>query len=165
MPCPYVVGDDGLAQWPQSHSDAWIGLLEVSKRLSRELDGELESRYGIGLSSLELLGRLAAAPERRMSLSTLAEASHLSLSRVSRIVDALQGRSLVERRQCPRDARSVEAQLTDTGFELAREAQATHHAAVEQAFFAHVDEHEIATLAAVFARLAPGAAAECSGGS
>lgn len=162
--CPYVVGDDGLARWSETHSRAWIGLLEVSKRMSRELDGELEAAHGIGLSSLELLGRLAAAPERRMALSALAEGAHLSLSRVSRIIDALQARDLVVRRQCPSDARSVEAELTDVGLDLARAAQATHFAAVQERFFAQLDPEEIATLAGVFERLAPGASGSCAGG-
>lgn len=163
-PCPYVVGDDGLARWSDIHSDAWIGLLEVAKRMTRELDGELEAQYGIGLSSLELLGRLAASDGRRMRLSALADSAHLSLSRVSRIVDALERRGLVERRQCPKDARSVEAQLTYKGLELTRRAQATHFAAVQERFFSQLDADELATLAGVFGRLAPGSPQACTGG-
>lgn len=163
--CKYVIGDDGLAQWSDGHAEAWIGLLEVAKRMSRELDAELEASHGIGMSSLELLGRLAAAPERRMQLSSLAAAANLSLSRVSRIVDALEERDLLSRRQCPRDARSVEAELSPAGLALARDAQALHVAAVQERFFSQLDEQEIQTLATVFARLAPGAPAECSAGA
>jgi DNA-binding MarR family transcriptional regulator len=162
-PCPYVVGDSGLRAWSQAESDAWIGLLEVSKRMTRELDGELDAAYGIGLSSLELLGRLSAADEQRLNLSALADAAHLSLSRVSRIVDALEERGLVQRHQCPSDARSVEALLMPSGLELTRRAQATHFAAVQERFFAQLAPEEIATLGAVFARLAPGAGEACSG--
>ncbi len=163
--CKYVIGDEALAQLPEGHAAAWIGLLEVAKRMSRELDGELEAAYGIGMSSLELLGRLAAAPELRMQLSSLAAAANLSLSRVSRIVDALEERALLTRRQCPSDARSVEAELTQAGLTLAREAQALHIAAVQERFFGQLDEQEIRTLADVFGRLAPGAAEECTAAS
>jgi len=163
-PCPYVVGDDGLARWSDAQSDAWIGLLEVAKRMTRELDGELEAHYGIGLSSLELLGRLAASDQRRMGMSSLAESAHLSLSRVSRIVDALEQRGFVERRQCPNDARSVETQLTYRGLELTRRAQATHFAAVEERFFSQLEPDELATLAGVFGRLAPGSPQACTAG-
>ena len=44
--CPYVVGDDGLAAWSDTHAEAWIGLLETHKQLTRALDGELEARHG-----------------------------------------------------------------------------------------------------------------------
>lgn len=91
-PCAYVVGDDGLASWSDTHADAWIGLLESHKRLTRALEAELESSHGLSLSGLELLGRVAAAPDRRLRLTELAGASGLSLSRVSRIVDLLEAR-------------------------------------------------------------------------
>jgi DNA-binding MarR family transcriptional regulator len=160
--CPYVVGDDGLASWSDTHKDAWIGLLETHKRLTRTLDGELEARHGLSLSSLELLGRLAAAEARHLRLSALANAAGLSLSRVSRIIDLLEARGLVERRACPQDARSVEAHLTESGLTLAREAQATHFASVQSRFFDHLQPTELEVLAQVFGRLSPHAAAACT---
>ncbi len=76
---------NGVAEWSERHAEAWIGLLETHKQLTRVLDAELESRYGLSLSGLELLARLAAAPGRCLRLSALAAQAGLSLSRVSRI--------------------------------------------------------------------------------
>ena len=132
---PVVLGADGFPRWSRRYADAWIGLLATHRRLTRELDAELEAAHGLTLSGLELLARLASAPERRLRLSVLAAEAGLSLSRVSRIVDALEGRGLIERRQCPEDARAINAQLTAPGLELARAAQATHLAAVRARFF------------------------------
>jgi DNA-binding MarR family transcriptional regulator len=160
--CAYIVGDDGLSRWSDMHADAWIGLLQTQRNLTRELDAELEAKHGLGLSALELLGRLAAAENHVLRLSALAEQAGLSLSRVSRIVDALERRSLVQRVQCPSDGRAVNAQLTGDGLVLVREAQATHFAGVRERFFDRLEPEEISTLAAVFARFAPGAAAECT---
>jgi DNA-binding MarR family transcriptional regulator len=153
--CPFVVGEDGLAAWSETHAEAWIGLLETHKRLTRELEAELETRHGLGLSGLELLGRLAAADRRRLRLSDLARESGLSLSRVSRIVDLLEARGLVERRPSHDDARAVDAQLTQAGLELTRAAQATHFASVRGRFFARLEPGELEVLAAVFERLSP----------
>jgi DNA-binding MarR family transcriptional regulator len=160
--CVYVVGDDGLSHWPQVAADAWIGLLQTQRQLTRQLDAELEARHGLSLSALELLGRLAADPEHCVRLSALAEQVNLSLSRVSRIIDALQSRGLVERRQCQMDARAINAELTAAGLELAREAQRTHFAGVQERFFDRLSPEEVATLAGVFNRFAPGAARACS---
>ncbi|MBA2644267.1 MAG: MarR family transcriptional regulator [Solirubrobacterales bacterium] len=160
--CAYVVGDDGLSHWSQTAADAWIGLLQTHRHLTRELDGELEAQHGLGLSALELLGRLAAAEDSRMRLSALADEVSLSLSRVSRIIDALQARGLVERQPCPGDARAINAWLTPAGLVLVREAQATHFAGVQRRFFDRLSAEEIATLAEVFQRFAPGAARACS---
>lgn len=159
--CVYVVGDDGLSHWPQVAADAWIGLLQTQRQLTRQLDAELEAQHGLSLSALELLGRLAAAPDRCVRLSALAEQVNLSLSRVSRIIDVLQSRELVERRPCQMDARAINAQLTPAGLELARSAQRTHFDGVQHRFFDHLSPQEVATLAEVFNRFSPGAARAC----
>lgn len=160
--CPYVVGDDGLASWSDTHAQAWIGLLETHKRLTRELDAELEARHGLSLSGLELLGRLAAASGRHLRLSVLAVETGLSLSRVSRIVDVLEARKLIQRRSCRADGRAVEAHLTEAGLALTREAQAAHFASVRRRFFDQLQPAEIEVLAEVFERLSPRAAAACT---
>jgi DNA-binding MarR family transcriptional regulator len=160
--CAYVVGDDGLSHWSDTHADAWIGLLETHKRLTRALDAQLEAEHGLTLSALEVLGRLAAAPGRSLRLSDVATATGLSLSRISRIVDALCARQLVERRASQSDARAVDAHLTEAGLALARAAQASHFASVQERFFEQLSSEELEVLARVFGRFAPRAAADCS---
>ena len=159
---PYFVGDDGVVTWSERHAEAWIGLLETHKRLTRMLDAELEARYGLTLSSLELLARLAAAPDRCLRLSGLASAAGLSLSRVSRIAAALESRGLIAREPCPEDARAVEAHLTPDGLELMRLAQRTHFDSVQRAFFDQLGAEELETLASVFGRMAPRVAESCT---
>lgn len=159
--CAYVVGDDGIRRLSQTHADAWIGLLLTHRRLTRELDTALEAEHGLSLSSLELLGRLAAADERRLRLTTLADDTGLTLSRISRMVDALERRGLVERQPCPSDGRAINAHLTAAGLALARAAQESHFAYVQRRFFDQLTPPELATLATIFTRLAPGASQEC----
>jgi DNA-binding MarR family transcriptional regulator len=158
---PGLVESDRFGQWPQTHAEAWIGLLETHKQITRALDAELELRHGLGLSGVEVLGRLAAADGRCLRLSALAAETGLSLSRISRVVDLLQQRGLVDRRPCAADARAVEAHLTAVGLTVAREAQATHFAFVQGQFFDRLSGAELATLAVVFARFAPRSAARC----
>jgi DNA-binding MarR family transcriptional regulator len=160
--CAYVLGDDGLARWSDVHSEAWIGLLETHKRLTRALDAELDAEHGLTLSALEALGRLAAAPDRKLRLSALASACGLSLSRISRVIDSLEGRELVARCSVEKDARAVDARLTDAGLDLVRRAQSSHFAAVQRLFFDKLSEEEVGELAEVFARFAPRAASECT---
>ena len=161
----YVLGDDGLMRWSDTHAEAWVGFLEAHKRLTRALDAELDGQHGLTLSAVEVLGRLAATEARCMRLSKLAAVTGLSLSRISRIVDALAARKLVIRKGRDDDARAVEAHLTDAGLALARTAQASHFASVQARFFDQLSDDEVATLARVFARVgttlrsAPGATA------
>jgi DNA-binding MarR family transcriptional regulator len=152
--CDFVVGADGLARLAGPPADAWTALQRAHRDLTRRLESALVARHGLSLSALELLGRLAAAPGRCHRLSRLAGEVGLSLSRVSRLVDSLEARGLVERRRCADDTRAVEAHLTAAGLELAREAQADHVADVQRSFVDRLDEAELRTLAAVFTRLA-----------
>jgi DNA-binding MarR family transcriptional regulator len=143
-------GRDGLVQWSDSHAAAWIGLLETHKRLTRELEGELEATHGLGISALELMSRLARADDHMMRLSTLAHAAGLSLSRVSRIIDRLEQRGLVERRADDADTRAKNAWLTPAGLELLRAALKMHFDGVERVFFDRLAEEDVETLARVF---------------
>jgi DNA-binding MarR family transcriptional regulator len=161
-PSAYLVGNDGVATWSQRHAEAWIGLLETHKQLTRRLDAELDARYGLSLSSLELLARLAAAPGRCLRLSALAAAAGLSLSRVSRLAGTLETRGLISREPCSEDARAVEARLTPAGLALMRSAQQTHFASVQREFFDRLSGDELAALAEVFGRMAPRAADSCT---
>jgi DNA-binding MarR family transcriptional regulator len=160
-PC-YVVGEGGLARWPEPHAGAWIGLLEAHKRLTRALEAELEAEHGLTLSALEVLSRLAWADRSRLGLSGLASASGLSLSRISRIVDTLEARGLVKRGSVDDDARAVVACLTASGLRLVQEAQATHFASVQRLFFERLSSAEIEVLAEIFARFAPRGAEACT---
>ena len=162
VPCAYVLGDDGLATWSDAHANAWIGLLETHKRLTRALDAELEAEHGISLSALEVLGRLAAAEGHSLRLSALASHCGLSLSRISRIIDALEARGLVERRCVPSDARAVDGHLTDAGLELVRQAQRSHFASVQSRFFEHLSDEEIQLLGSIFSRFAPRGPETCT---
>lgn len=152
--CRYILGEDGLARWPEPHAAAWLGFLQAHRKLTRELDAELERRHGLSSRGLELLGRLAAAESRRLRLTALAEQTGLSLSRISRMVDALERRRALERRVCPEDARATHAWLTAAGLRLVRDAQRTHFEDVQRRFFGRMDERQVRVLAAVFARLA-----------
>jgi DNA-binding MarR family transcriptional regulator len=156
-----MAGRDAVTGWSPDEADAWIGLLEAHKQLTRALDAELDAAHGLGLSTLEVLGRLAAAGDRWPRLSELAAETGLSLSRISRHMDALERRGLVQRRRCETDSRAVEAHLTDAGRALQQEAEAAHAAAVRARFLDQVGEDELAVLATVFRRFAPQAAAAC----
>ncbi|HSZ68881.1 MAG TPA: MarR family transcriptional regulator [Solirubrobacteraceae bacterium] len=149
----YFLGEEGVAGLSPEQALAFTGLLEASRRLTRELEGELEAVHGLSFSALGLLGRMAAAERGTLRLTLLARDMGLSLSRVSRVVDTLEGRGLLVREQCPADARATNAHLTAAGLALAREAQATHRAGVQRRFFAKLSPAQIAVLAAAFTSL------------
>lgn len=152
--CEYVIGAGGASAGAGGASaEAWLGLQRATRELNRVLEGRLTDSYGLSVSELELLGRLAVAEQRRRRLSRLASEVGLSVSRVSRIVDSLERRGLVAREPYPDDTRATDACLTNAGYELARQAQASHLAEVQRLFFDRLTADEVQTLADVFTRL------------
>src|ERR1700753_1077808 len=79
------------------------------------LERELGERHGLGISDVEVLERLAESDGRKFRAQDLAEAVHLSLSALSRLVDRLARHGLVERCGCEGDRRGVYVVLTEAG--------------------------------------------------
>jgi DNA-binding MarR family transcriptional regulator len=73
---------------------------------------------------------LSQSPERRMRMSSLAEVTNASLSRLSHLVKRLEERSLVRREPDRADGRFTNAVLTDQGFRTLAEAAPGHVAHV-----------------------------------
>lgn len=132
---------------------AWEGLLEVARRLRRGAEERLVERFDLSVSMLGITGRLSGSPRRTLRQTALADAMGLSLSRVSRVIDLLEQRGLVERQSCPEDARATNVTLTRQGAALTERAQRDLYAFVQSSFFDRLEPGEAETLAAVFGRL------------
>jgi DNA-binding MarR family transcriptional regulator len=148
----YLLGD-AIHAWPPETAAAWTGLLDVVARLRRDLDRRLEAEHGLSASMVGLLGRLAAADRRTLRLSDIAASMAISLGRVSRIVDAVERRGLVERRPNPSDRRATDARLTRKGTAVTHKAQATAAAVVKRSFVEALDADRMQALAAAFGAL------------
>lgn len=152
----YMMGDRPAQEWGPHHAIAWEGMLEVVRRLRRGAEARLEERHGLGISTLGVMGRLERTPDHTLRQTDLAGAMGLSLSRVSRTVDHLQDRGLVERHPCPADARATNITLTEAGRALTLAAQRTTFAFVHDSFAARLTHDEMRVLAgAVTTLLAP----------
>jgi DNA-binding MarR family transcriptional regulator len=135
---------------PASSTDdrlsAWRGFLQAHARLVRRLDTELRAAHAISLPEYEALLHLGRAPERRLRMTQLAGQVLLSKSGVTRLVDRLVADGLVERSQCPTDARGAEAVLTPAGLDRLRSAATTHLDGVDRYFMSAVDPDDLAVI-------------------
>ncbi len=145
--------DSGLKYFPPDRQAAWFGLLSAHAELTRGLDARLSAEHGLTLSAYEVLSRLAHADDGHLRMSALAGRSSLSLSRISRVVDALCGRGLAERRSCPTDSRVVHATITEDGREKLAAAQDTFFSTVEERFLGRLSCDEVGLLGDIFGRL------------
>lgn len=100
----------------------WTDLLRVTGTTRALLAERLAVDLGMLPEEVDLLMRLEEAPERRLRMADVSRSLLLSKSGVTRLVDRLVERGLVERAACPSDRRVVYAGLTDEGRRAVAEA-------------------------------------------
>lgn len=116
--------------------------------LPRALDADLEREQRMSLSEYSALRHLSEAEHRRMRMSELAAACDMSLSGMTRLAGKLESLGYIERVRCLRDARGLEAVLTEAGLARLREAWPDHLASVRRHVFDHLSELDMGKLAA-----------------
>jgi DNA-binding MarR family transcriptional regulator len=132
---------------------AWRGMLTTHRRVIAALDEELEREHGLALGSYEVLLYLAEAPERSLRMGALAAQLLLSRSGLTRLVDRLAARGLVERHSCDSDRRGTYARLTPAGLKLFREARPTHLRGVREHFLERLAPADLDRLAGAWERV------------
>ncbi len=83
--------------------------------LPRALDADLERDQRMSLSEYSALRHLSEAPHQRMRMSELAAACDMSLSGMTRLAGKLESLGFLDRVRCERDARGLDAVLTEAG--------------------------------------------------
>jgi DNA-binding MarR family transcriptional regulator len=111
------------------------------------------SAHDLSLADYDVLVQLGLAPDRMLRMSDLAEAVLLTRSGLTRLVDRLEARGLVERRKCPSDARGLLAVLTDEGLRAWEEARPTHLEGVRRLFLDKLEPEELERLGAIWERV------------
>lgn len=150
-PAPLLTGLNG----------AWTGFLRAHAMLARRLDAELQARHDLTLNDYDVLVQLRDSEAGHLRMSDVASRVVLTRSGITRLVDGLQRDGLVARSNCPTDARSVYACITDVGRARLAEAAATHRSGIREAFGDHFSEAELALLTEQFERLISGVQQDC----
>ena len=122
--------------------------------LMRDFDDDLQRALRLSHAEYIALMFLSEAPERTMRLSDLAELCQQSASAIGRTIKRLEADALVRREQSVRDARSVNAVLTDAGLARLEQAVPVHIASVRRHFFDQLEGIDLGKLAAAFQRIA-----------
>lgn len=135
--------DDGVA---------WGQMLSVHAGMMRKLEAMLQAQYQISHGEFEVLLRLSWAEDQRMRIRDLADASVLTRSGMSRLIDRLEKAGLVRRETAPEDARGAYAILTPGGKERLAAAEASNIALVRESFLSLYTASELAQMTEFWAR-------------
>ncbi len=110
--------------------DSWLSLVRLMTWLPWSIDQQLQRDSNLGIVEYQVLAMLSDSPERRMRMSSLAEVTNASLSRLSHLVKRLEERGLARREPDHADGRFTNAILTETGLATLAEAAPGHVAHV-----------------------------------
>jgi DNA-binding MarR family transcriptional regulator len=110
--------------------DSWLSVVRLITWLPWSIDQQLRRDSDLGMVEYQALAMLSQSPARTMRMSSLAEVTNASLSRLSHLVKRLEARGFVRREPDPADGRFTNAILTDKGFQTLAEAAPGHVAHV-----------------------------------
>ena len=101
-----------------SELESWLSVVRLLTWLPWSIDRQLQGDSKLGMVEYQVLAMLSDRRERTMRMSSLAEVTNASLSRLSHLVKRLEGRGLVRREPDPTDGRFTNAILTENGFRV-----------------------------------------------
>jgi len=106
--------------------DSWLSVVRMLTWLPWSIDQQLQRDSRLRMVEYQVLAMLSTSPERTMRMSSLAEVTNASLSRLSHLVKRLEAQGLVRREPDPTDGRFTKAILTEKGFRTIAEAAPGH---------------------------------------
>ena len=146
--------DGGLLDDGRYH--AWLNLVQTHSVISARMEARLVAASGLSLAEHELLIRLSQGPDRRLRMQDLSSLLLLSKSGVTRIVDRLEKRGLVERKMSETDRRVILAYLTEKGVEVMETARPVIAEGIDEFFSRHLTDDEIIELRALLRKVLTG---------
>jgi DNA-binding MarR family transcriptional regulator len=128
--------------------------MRIVKTLPRHLDSDLVRSVGLTASEYTTLMHLSEAPNHELRMADLAEASGLSASRTTRLVNDLESRGFVTKRGSAADRRSSIAKVTAPGMAKLKAAWPAHLASVRARVFDHIEGAAVRRTADVLSAVA-----------
>jgi DNA-binding MarR family transcriptional regulator len=129
-------------------------LMQIASTLPRRLDADLNRSVGLAANEYCILRTLSEAPDQEARMADLARAACVSQSRMSRLVDDLQGRGLVRKVRSATDGRGQVANLTPAGARKLESAWPVHILSVRARVFDHLDPASVDGAAAALSKVA-----------
>jgi DNA-binding MarR family transcriptional regulator len=131
---------------------AWVRFLEAHASITRALSQDL-AEHELTLSDFDVLVQIGLGPKEGMRPVEITRAVLLTRSGITRLVSGLADAGLVERVDCPEDARGSLVRLTAAGRAKLRTARKDHLIRVSELFAERFGEAELETLHGLLDRL------------
>lgn len=134
---------------------AWESLFRAQVGVMRTLTAEFPSDL-LSLNEYDVLFNLSRQSNRSARLRDLNDLLLISQPSVSRLVDKLMKRGIVEKCPDAKDGRGTIVRLTDEGYALYRQAALLHVKVISRVMSAELDDEDLSTLTALTDRISRG---------
>ncbi|WP_420112734.1 MarR family winged helix-turn-helix transcriptional regulator [Pseudactinotalea sp.] len=125
---------------------AWLALTGMLTKLPTALDAGMAKHAGLTYFEYMVLAMLAEESGGTLRMSTLAERTHGSLSRLSHVVRRLEKQGLVQRVGALEDRRATNAILSPEGRQRVEMAAPAHVAYVRDIVIDGISEDDLRTV-------------------
>ena len=132
-----------------SEDRAWRAWLAMTERLRAQIARDLLVDSGLSDADYMVLVHLCEADGRRVRMNELAARLNWSKSRLSHQLARMQARGLVQRQECPSDARGAFAVLGAGGLAEIERAAPKHLASVRRNLIDVLDAEQLGQLSAI----------------
>lgn len=136
----------------EPEQDAWRDFLNTAKIVLAELERGTQ-QHGLSGTDYGVLVCLSEAPQRRLRMSELSQATLLEKSRLSHQITRMERAGLVRRESCPGDRRGQFAVLTDEGWDTIARVAPHHVELVRSIFVDRLTPDQLAKVTELFAPL------------
>jgi DNA-binding MarR family transcriptional regulator len=113
---PVGAGDENVRWLSPEELSSWLAVVRLMTWLPWSIDQQLRRDSNLAMVEYQVLAMLSQSLEWTMRMSSLAEVTNASLSRLSHVMTRLEKRGLVFREPDRTDGRFTNAKLTEEGF-------------------------------------------------
>ena len=136
---------------PEKDRNAWNYFRKAAGEVIATVDADLQQNLNVGYTDVDALLQLSSAHEPCLRMADLARAVSRTPSAMTRLVDRLEGRSLVKRtRHSPTDVR---VEVTTEGLDLLAQAAPRIIELVQERFWSRLTSSEVDALIAICQKL------------
>lgn len=138
---------------------AWEALFRAQVTVMRNLNADFPTA-DMSFNEYDVCYNLSKQPGRRIRMRDLTGHLLLTQPSISRLVDRLAARGIVEKQPDPSDARGVIVALTAAGFDRYRSVAVRHARTIAEQVGAGLTDDELLTLTGLCTKLRTGAPTE-----
>jgi DNA-binding MarR family transcriptional regulator len=149
------MNDDDPRWLSEDEQFAWRRFVRASSIITRMVDRGLKP-HGLSNEDYGILAMLSEATDGQLRFGDLADMLAVPRPFLTYRAQRLEAAGLVERRECPSDARGAYLGVTEAGAARVVEAAPVHVASVRAAIFDHLSEAETQQFGALMSAISDG---------